>query len=346
MCSVTYMMKAWLCLLPWISRTCWADCGIRPEYDKHPVMQNRSAQESRIIGGEDSVPGEWPWAVSLQIFNRAFCGGSILNNWWILSAAHCFQSVISRSDFLRVEIGVIKLSTAKERKRVDKLITHWRYDKKTTNNDIALLLLSSPISLDAFAAPICLPPPGTFSNKDWMTCYVTGWGTTVAGKPGSVSSILKKVEVLLLDWNLCRDWLISLTENMLCAGYEQGGRDSCQGDSGGPLVCKGWNNTIWYQVGIVSWGRGCAEKRMPGVYTLVSNYQDWIETETAEAGKPLVPGESMPEIPVNSTDNIQPVLPTTVSTVLTTVSTSPTFAGHRWQALTSLALVWTTPCLP
>ncbi|XP_030043986.1 serine protease 52-like [Microcaecilia unicolor] len=337
MCVVKYIIKTWFCLLLWIAGTCWAGCGSRYE-DFELEKNNNSLKESRIIGGMNAVPREWPWAVSLQINKIHFCGGSILSYWWILSAAHCFQDSKSKYKNLKVEVGVTVLHKAKDVKLVDKIITHSMYNSKTIDNDIALLLLLSPIFLDSFMTPICLPPPVTFSIKDWKTCYVTGWGRTVAGEVSSRSSVLQKVQMVLIDWNRCMEWLWTLTENMLCAGYEEGGRDSCQGDSGGALVCKGWNSNIWYQVGIVSWGRGCGRKMRPGVYTLVSNYRDWIQTETAEAGMPFVPKDPSKEessTTPSTTQTYQNKKPN-----LSVESASPTCLAYSWSILTSFALIY------
>ncbi|XP_026550426.1 serine protease 55-like [Notechis scutatus] len=109
------------------------------------------------------------------------------------------------------------------------------------------------------------------------------------------------IQVGLVDWNLCLRWLHSLTRNMVCAGYEEGGRDACQGDSGGPLMCLPPSHSghgtprRWYQVGIVSWGRSCAAPRSPGVYTQVSNFHSWLEQTSAHDGRPF----RVPQIPAS-----------------------------------------------
>ncbi|XP_029437475.1 mucin-5AC-like [Rhinatrema bivittatum] len=294
MCILRYMWKVWLCLLPWIIRTCQRDCGFRVEHDgQSSGNSSQSFQQSQITNSKYALPGEWPWAVSLQVRNHHFCGGSILNSWWILTAAHCFQDAVFRSNDLRVEAGVTTLRKIKDVTEVRKIITHAWFNKKNLDNDIALLLLSTPLLLNPLKMPICLPPPGTFSNEDWRTCYVTGWSTTVAGRPVS-TPVLQKLEMVLMDWNLCKVWLWTITKNMMCAGYEEGTRDACQGDNGGPLVCRSWKNDLWHQVGILSWGQGCG-KKTPGIYTLLSNFLGWIEAETDEAGEPLMLEETSEE---------------------------------------------------
>ncbi|XP_029437568.1 serine protease 55-like [Rhinatrema bivittatum] len=284
MCTLRYV----LCVLPWIIGTCRADCGFRADYDGLPPGNSSYGfHQSRIIGGRDALPGEWPWAVSLQIGNRHFCGGSILNSWWILTAAYCFQDAIFRSKHLRVEVGATVLQKTKELIEVRKIIAHLWYTKWNNNNDIALLLLSTPIEFNVLKTPVCLPPAGNFNNKDWTSCFVLGWGTIDHGQL-KASQVLQKVDMVLVEWAKCKRWLWKITLNMLCAGYEEGGHDTCQGDSGGSLVCKKNREDRWYEVGIVSWGYGCAKRKHPGVYTLVSNYVTWIEMETAEAREPYV----------------------------------------------------------
>ncbi|XP_029442073.1 DNA-directed RNA polymerase II subunit RPB1-like [Rhinatrema bivittatum] len=325
-------MKVCLCLLAWITRGCWAGCGFRADFDQQPNKLHSSHNK-------DSLPGEWPWIVSIQIQHQHFCGGSILNAWWILTAAHCFQDSNFRSANLRVEVGVTTLHKAKEVKEVRKLLTHVHYDTRTFDNDIALLLLSTPVTLDELRKPICIPPQGPFNAKDWKSCYVVGWGSTV---PGLSSPVLQKMEMVIIDWKLCMEWLLKITRNMLCAAYDRGGYDPCQGDGGGPLACNSRRDNIWYQVGIVSWVKECGTKKNPGIYTLVSNYLEWLETVTAEAGEPFVPEALAEQEPVavtstpnystatstfsNSTSAIAPpTLPATPGTVVPLYAT-PTSA--------------------
>ncbi|XP_030044002.1 serine protease 55-like [Microcaecilia unicolor] len=288
--TVRHMLNVSLCLLFWTTGTCWAGCGFRADYDnQHSRNSNRNFHHSRIVGGQDALPGEWPWAVSLQVWNQPFCGGSILSNWWILSAAHCFTDPVYRSKQLRVEVGATVLQKNKEAVSVQKIIIHPLYKESVLfKNDIALLLLSTSIRFNMLKTPICLPSAGIFRLEDWHTCYVTGWGTLVVGELKS-HSYLQKTEMALIKQRECKDWYHSLTRNMLCAGYEEGVRHSCQGDSGGPLVCKSWKDDLWYQVGIVSWGEGCSRKHHPGIYTRVSSFVKWIIKATADVGKPYVP---------------------------------------------------------
>ncbi|KYO28544.1 serine protease 55 [Alligator mississippiensis] len=257
-----------------------ADCGLRPAF-KPPV-----ATTMRVIGGRGAQAGEFPWQVSIQSHGRHFCGGMIISSWWILSAAHCFEDEAPPD--LTVAVGVVNLkSHQREMKKLDKLIVHEDFNKLTLDNDIALLLLDSPIRLNEHKVPVCLPL--IHDLRTWKNCWVAGWGTTVAGDKTKTTTMLQKVEMQLISQKQCAQWISQLTDNMLCAGYEEGGKDACQGDSGGPLVCTYGNIRRWFAVGIVSWGQNCAERHSPGMYTIIINYLFWIQKKTALEGKPFFP---------------------------------------------------------
>ncbi|XP_075061812.1 serine protease 55-like [Mixophyes fleayi] len=260
-------------------------CGFREDFDQQKGSRNTATLiESRIIGGTDSMTGEWPWAVSLQRNDGHFCGGSIISHWWILSASHCFLN--SSTHNLKVLAGHTTLDETAPFMVVKKIILHPQYSKRNGDNDIALLLLLSALHFNKMTAPICLPPPASYNPSTWKTCYVTGWGTT---DPGTIytAPTLKKVKLLLFSFKQCMAWMFSVTHNMFCAGISEGGKDACQGDSGGPLVCRNSTHKTWYQIGIVSWGEGCGKPMKPGVYAVVSNYIEWIQSVTAAEGRPF-----------------------------------------------------------
>ncbi|XP_029794378.1 serine protease 52-like isoform X2 [Suricata suricatta] len=269
-------------LLSWAhSSSAWT-CG-----QKRSTKPEKS-EILEITGGEPANIRDCPWQVGILYQGRHLCGGSILSEWWILTAAHCF---INRSNFeiisdLEIVHGEGNIDTKNlMRMNVDKSIIHPYFDSWLLDNDIALLLLKSPLKLGVKAVPICLSE--VTDIQKWRNCWVTGWGITTTRH--SMTSELQKVNIKLIKWKTCSHIMPIFTRNMLCAGSPQGGKDACQGDSGGPLVCqKKTNQGIWYQLGIVSWGVGCGRKRLPGVYTKVSNYLSWIDTETAKSGKPYV----------------------------------------------------------
>ncbi|NXV53487.1 TRY2 protein, partial [Uria aalge] len=154
-------------------------------------------------------------------------------------------------------------------KMVQKLVSHPNYNPTTKDNDIMMIKLLTPVTLTSRIQPVpvasCLPEPGT-------TCITSGWGATTSPEV-TYPDVLQCVNVTIFSAAECqRLYPGSITENMLCAGSLQGGRDSCQGDSGGPLVCNG---TLQ---GIVSWGmEKCGQPKRPGVYTKVCRYAQWIQ---------------------------------------------------------------------
>ena len=228
-----------------------------------------------IVGGTTAVSNSWPWQVSLQYGGSHTCGGSIYNNQYILTAAHCFTGTMTPSRW-KVKAGKQALSKTESGEAtysVSDIIRHEDYKLLTNANDIALLKLSKPITYTDNIQPVCMPSKtaGSYNGED---ATVTGWGATREG--GSVSNTLQQVTVPVITNSACQKSYSNenILDSMLCAGYTQGGKDSCQGDSGGPFVHKSGDK--WTQIGVVSWGYGCAQAGYPGVYTRVSSYIDWL----------------------------------------------------------------------
>ncbi|KAM8764537.1 serine protease 55 [Rhynchonycteris naso] len=254
------------------------ECGERPDFEQGP-------QYSRIIEGTEAEVGEFPWLVSVQAGNEHFCGGAIINEWWILTAAHCLTAEELHPKDLSVVLGANDLhSPSLEIKGVTTIVLHKNYTRLTMDNDVALLLLSSYITFSSLKKPICLPQKP--SPTTWHECWVAGWGQTKTDDKTSMNSDLMKVPMIIIDWEKCLLEFPKLTENMLCAGYENKSYDACQGDSGGPLVCTTESDKKWYQVGIISWGRSCGQKYTPGIYTMVEKYSPWIKNVTELEERP------------------------------------------------------------
>ncbi|XP_075421223.1 serine protease 27-like [Ascaphus truei] len=241
----------------------------------------------RIVGGKDATRGSWPWQVSLQTPATALCGGSLITDTWVLIAAHCFGTPVKTSEYT-VYLGAYQLSDLKSSNTtvsmgVSRVIVHPDYMYEGSSGDVALVELERPVTFTKYILPVCLPSQAV-QLVAGTRCWVTGWGDVKSGVSLPGPKTLQEVDVLLIDNMSCEamyqsslgyDTKIHLIhEDMICAGYKEGLRDSCQGDSGGPLVCN--INNVWLQAGIVSWGYDCAKPNQPGVYTRVQTYQGWI----------------------------------------------------------------------
>ncbi|XP_075422722.1 serine protease 33-like [Ascaphus truei] len=244
-----------------------------------PVMSDR------IVGGQDSVYGEWPWQVSLRKNGYHLCGGSLINTQWVVSAAHCFIGANLASDYI-VNLGAYQLSSPRGiLVPVKEIHIHPTFRQDGSSGDIALLKLQTPVQYDDYMMPICTPTHDVEFPIGFQ-CTVTGWGSIRPGVSLPTPQTLQKVQLPIIGHSECDAMYHfgnpSLLRNqtliqwdMICAGYKEGRKDACQGDSGGPLVCL-WNGT-WLLTGVVSWGFSCADPNRPGVYTRVTAYSDWIK---------------------------------------------------------------------
>ncbi|XP_069895740.1 coagulation factor IX isoform X1 [Dipodomys merriami] len=234
---------------------------------------------SRVVGGADAKPGQFPWQVLLNGKIAAFCGGSIINEKWVVTAAHCIEPG-DKIEVVAGEYNIDEKEDTEQRRNVIQVITHQNYNATINkySHDIALLELDKPLTLNSYVTPICI------ANREYTntflkfgSSYVSGWGRIFnRGRP---ASILQYLRVPFVDRATClRSTTFTIDKNMFCAGYHDGGKDSCQGDSGGPHVSEVEGTS--FLTGIISWGEECAMKGKYGIYTKVSRYVNWIKEKT------------------------------------------------------------------
>ncbi|XP_043977306.1 trypsin-3 [Gambusia affinis] len=228
--------------------------------------------QERIVGGYAPVPHSIRYIVSLQKTNRQhICGGFLINRFWVLTAAHC-NIGISNMVVVAGDYSLFIYEGTEQEVVPHLLVPHPEYNSTTNNSDIMLIKLRAPIYLNDYVSIVLLPRQDA-SIVEGEMCRVSGWGYT-SPTGGQLPSTLRTVTLPIVSTEKCNStesFNGLITDRMLCAGYNIGGKDACQGDSGGPLVCNG------RAYGVVSWGRGCANAEFPGVYTAVSKFRRWID---------------------------------------------------------------------
>ncbi|KAJ8281653.1 hypothetical protein COCON_G00041720 [Conger conger] len=256
-----------------------------------PVITGQHNIDQRIIGGYEVVQGEIPWQVALvdgpsQV---VYCGGSILSEFWVITAAHCLVEGKVGSLIVRAgEHNILYTDGLEQDHKVAEQLLHPYYNPQMSlyNHDVALLRLATPVRFGDYALPICLGPKGFTEElvEAGPPATVSGWGRVRF--QGAESTVLQKVEVPFVDRTECTDSSSErISRYMFCAGYSLREKDSCQGDSGGPHANR-YRGT-WFLTGIVSWGEECAKEGKYGVYTRVSHYYRWIRHVTGLAKEAL-----------------------------------------------------------
>ncbi|KAM6354108.1 coagulation factor IX [Alca torda] len=235
---------------------------------------------TRVVGGSDSMRGEVPWQIHLvNSHGVGFCGASIINEKWLVTAAHCLKPG-DNVTAVAGEYNTNEEDNTEQWRKVVKILPHPTYDATINkhHNDIALLELDRPLSFNSYVTPICI------GNRDFTNALlklgmgtVSGWGSTLfRGRPATILQILK---VPFVDRPTClKSTSTTILQNMFCAGFSAGGSDTCGGDSGGPYTTE--IEGTWFLTGITSWGEECAKPGKYGIYTRVSKYLKWIKDTT------------------------------------------------------------------
>ncbi|XP_046143511.1 serine protease 42-like isoform X3 [Osmia bicornis bicornis] len=247
-------------------------CGI-------PV--SKQTAQRRIVGGDEAGFGSFPWQAYIRI-GSSRCGGTLVNRFHVVTAGHCVAKASARQ--VQVTLGDYVVNSASESLpaytfgvREIRVHPYFKFTPQADRFDVAVLRLDRPVHYMPHIAPICLPE----KNEDFLGQYgwAAGWGALQAGSRLRPKT-LQAVDVPVIDNRVCERWHRSnginvvIYDEMMCAGYRGGGKDSCQGDSGGPLMLE--KTGRWYLIGIVSAGYSCAQPGQPGIYHRVAKTVDWI----------------------------------------------------------------------
>lgn len=244
-------------------------------------------KESKIIGGVKSSPGAWPSTVALLDtakldrgnFQAQFCSGTIIASKWVLTAAHCVvdsdTGKLDEASSIKVLVGTSDLGNGGRREDIKRIIVHPNYNDQKDDADIALLEL-------VYDSGIRTIPVSGDNAPTGLLATVVGWGTTDKDAEYFPKD-LHELELPIVSQSVCEGiyGTTEFTPNMICAGYSQGGKDTCKSDSGGPLM--GIQYGKYVQVGITSWGIGCAEAGYYGAYTRLSKFDQWINSYTGHS---------------------------------------------------------------
>jgi secreted trypsin-like serine protease len=241
------------------------------------------AASPRIIGGSPIDITAAPWQVLLRINGTTQCGGAVIADTWLLTAAHCVSGVGAGQ--IEAYIGVTDQNRLSRDRLapVSQVIVHPNWNSSTYSNDLALIGLAAPLAFSPSVQQVALPlvQDANAWPASGEQATISGWGSTTPS--GASSALLRAATVQILSAPSeakCGEYGASYVPgNHVCAGMPQGGVDACQGDSGGPLTVA-YNGTP-VLAGIVSSGSGCADPKFPGLYSRVTSFLPWLRQYVA-----------------------------------------------------------------
>jgi len=249
---------------------------------------------SKIVGGVQTEVNEYPWQVGITSGSgrSPFCGGSLVSDQAVLTAAHCTQGRSASNTWVLLGEHSLSTNDGQQYVSVCGIKNHPNYNSNTVDNDFAVLILCNKVQFRKEVSTVCLPNnAGQGTSYEGVTATVSGWGTLSQG--GSSPNVLMEVDVQTMSNSACTSTSTAysasdITSSMLCASNP--GKDSCQGDSGGPLVTQQGETRgpSFFQIGVVSWGYGCAQSNAPGVYARVTNQLGWINSQIVGQKCPAV----------------------------------------------------------
>uniref|UniRef100_A0A8C3KLM2 Urokinase-type plasminogen activator n=1 Tax=Calidris pygmaea TaxID=425635 RepID=A0A8C3KLM2_9CHAR len=244
----------------------------------------------KIVGGSQAEVESQPWIAgifqNIRGTDHFLCGGSLIDPCWVLTAAHCFHTPPQKKSIYKVFLGKSILNVTDKNEQVfmvDDIISHPGFTDDTggNENDIALIRIrtaSGQCAVESkYVRTVCLPEPG-LDLSDNTRCEIAGYGKQDFYDIYYAQRLMSATVNLISQKKCKHDYYdnIRVTDNMVCAGDPMWKTDACKGDSGGPMVCEHNGRMTLY--GIVSWGDGCAKENKPGVYTRVTRYLNWIDS--------------------------------------------------------------------
>jgi len=252
---------------------------------------NRKAtttSSGRILGGEDAKLGQFPWQASMDdSWYGHICGGSIISDRFVVTAAHCADAVNNNPSGVTMRVGLVDLGGSSTDAKVKAIHQHEKWDPSNLINDIAIMELAEPLTFNENIQPLAIGFGVTPSSREFE-CTASGWGAT-DGNGWFYPDDLQYIDLTFYSDEKCAGhWNpvgVSYSNNShMCAGKANG--DSvCFGDSGGPLVCKSEDasDDKYYLFGATSFGNNpCGQVAYPAVWTDLANFKDWIENVTGE----------------------------------------------------------------